>query len=32
LLKHFPAFITRESFGHGFAEGVEVLLRMRGNR
>jgi len=32
LLKHFPAFITREPFGYGFAEGVEVLLRMRGNR
>jgi HAD superfamily hydrolase (TIGR01484 family) len=32
LLKHFPTFITREPFGYGFAEGVDVLLRMRGNR
>ena len=32
LLKHSPAFITREPFGYGFAEGVEVLMRMRENR
>ena len=32
LLKHSPKFITREPFGFGFAEGVDVLIRLRGNR
>ncbi len=32
LLRHPPKFITREPFGYGFAEGIDVLLGMRGIR
>jgi len=32
ILKAPPKFVTSRPFGYGFAEGVDVLLRLRENR
>lgn len=31
LIEHQPKFVTQKPFGYGFAEGVDVLLRLRAN-
>jgi hypothetical protein len=32
LLNHPPKFVTKRPFGYGFAEGVDIVLRLRAKR